>query len=101
MNNVVGLGGPARNPAGGGGGGDAGGTSGCAEKVTQWWSTVPLFNRFIFYSSIGIYLISFIIPQVLSYTLNIPPYVIWKFQIWRVITAPFANIQIFMLVFGL
>mmetsp|Transcript_12421 Transcript_12421/g.11010 ORF Transcript_12421/g.11010 Transcript_12421/m.11010 type:complete len:198 (+) Transcript_12421:108-701(+) len=64
------------------------------------WEGVPLFNRFIFYLSIGLYLVSWFIPVHL-YLINVPVMIYMKFQVWRIISAPFGNMQLLMLLFGL
>lgn len=98
MNNIAGFG-RTNNP--GGGSGVPQGEPSCGEKIAQIWAGVPLFNRFLFWSSIIIYLVSFILPEAVYYTINVPAYVYMKFQIWRIVTAPISNISIFMLLFGL
>lgn len=98
MNNVQGFGRPAGGPGGGGAGQ---GEPSCSDRIAEMWAGVPLFNRFIFWTSLLIYLISFVFEAILYYTLNIPYLVITKFQIWRLVTAPFANPQLLMLLFGL
>ena len=97
MNNIAGFGRPANNP----GGGQPQGEPTWMDRISQWWSSVPMFNRFIFWTSIIIYLLSFPFLFIAYYTLNIPDMVIKKFELWRLFTAPFSNIQIFMLLFGL
>ena len=98
MNNIAGFGGPQNNPGGGGGGGAE---PSCGDKIKYMWSQVPLFCRFIFWTSLGVYLLSWIYGPIVFMTLNIPALVYTKFQVWRVITAPFANPQLLMLLFGL
>jgi membrane associated rhomboid family serine protease len=60
-----------------------------------------MFSRFIFWTSIAIYAASFMFYQALYYTINSPLFIVPGMQIWRLVTAPFANIDIFMLLFGL
>lgn len=75
MNNIHGLGGgpagrPARGPSGGPSGGD--GSPDCKTQMKQYWSQIPLFNRFVLVTCLSIYLISFIFPMIISVTILLP-----------------------------
>ena len=66
------------------------------------WEGVPLFCRFIFYSSIALFILNlFPIFPITETLINIPILVYTRFHIWRIVTAPFVNFQIFTLLFGL
>ena len=59
-----------------------------------------MFCRFLFWSTIGLYLISFFIP-VHKYLANEPKQIYEHFQVWRLVTSPFMSVQLFMVLFGL
>jgi len=62
---------------------------------------LPLFCKFIFTSCTALYLVSFLLPQPLYLVALTPSLVISQYHVWRLITAPFYNPQLLMLLFGL
>jgi len=89
-----GMGGMMGGMRGGGGGGS------CTEQVKAGWAKLPLFNKFVFFTCCAIYLLSFIVIQVLTYTMLIPIDV-FRLHIWKLITGPFAHGQLLQLFFSL
>jgi membrane associated rhomboid family serine protease len=85
---------------GGGGGGSGGSQGSCTEQIKAGWAKIPLFNKFVFTTCCIIYFLSFIVIQVLTYTM-LRPIDIIHFQVWKLITGPFAHPQLLMLLFSL
>ena len=73
----------------------------CWEVITNWWRWVPLITRFLIYTSTIISLIGIFFPIAYETLMNIPQFVYYSFEIWRIFTAPVANYGIIMLFFGL
>ena len=51
--------------------------------------------------SILLYIAAFFGFRVIWYTINAPWYIIPNLQVWRLVTAPFANYNFFMIFFGI
>ena len=86
---------------GGMGGGGSGGSSGsCTEQMKAGWSKIPLFNKFILSTCCFIYLSSFLVIYVLTLTM-LRPLDMLHFQVWKLITGPFAHGQLLNLLFSL
>jgi membrane associated rhomboid family serine protease len=95
MNNVHGIGGPR------GGGGQPQSEPSCMDKVKEMWGYVPFFWRIIIYLNLFVYIGSFFYLGILLYAINIPQYVVFKMQIWRIVTSPYAHLDILSLLIGL
>mmetsp|Transcript_42985 Transcript_42985/g.31389 ORF Transcript_42985/g.31389 Transcript_42985/m.31389 type:complete len:177 (-) Transcript_42985:599-1129(-) len=70
-------------------------------KIKSAWSKIPAFSRFVFISSVGIYLVSWIMPKILTLLNNEPDLTGSKFQLWRIITGPFVHSNLLYLLFSL
>eukprot|EP01017_Pseudomicrothorax_dubius_P027059 TRINITY_DN3075_c0_g2_i1.p1 TRINITY_DN3075_c0_g2~~TRINITY_DN3075_c0_g2_i1.p1 ORF type:complete len:366 (-),score=64.94 TRINITY_DN3075_c0_g2_i1:886-1983(-) len=70
------------------------------QGLKTWWSDVGVATRLITYSSIFVFVASFIYPLNLLLA-NFPGSTILSIQLWRLLTAPFANLSLISLVFGL
>lgn len=71
------------------------------EAALSYWSKVPLFSRFIVYSSITIYILSWIVLDIVLFFCNIPQYTLFEYRIWTLFTTVFVNLNIFTLIFAL
>lgn len=114
LNNIHGLNSNPSGGAGGGqgaqprmrgfgglGGGGSGGSSGsCTEQVKAGWAKMPLFNKFIVSVCCLIYFLSFLVIQVLTFTL-LMPVDLMRFHVWKLVTGPFAHGQLLNLLFSL
>ena len=80
--------------------GDSQETTWC-DVITNWWRWVPIFTRFLIYTSLLLSLFGIFFPVVVETLMNFPELVYKEYEIWRVITAPVANYGILMLFFGL
>ena len=72
MNNIHGLGSSSNRGSGGGGGGQGAADSGCKGQCMAMWQSTPLFNRFILITCILIYLVSWVFPAILTWTMLSP-----------------------------
>lgn len=70
------------------------------DKVKMWWAQVPLFVRFIMISTITFYILSWFVGAFTKALTNLPALVIYKFQIWRLITSVFVTLSIFNVLFA-
>jgi membrane associated rhomboid family serine protease len=70
------------------------------EKFKLWWSTVPFFIRCIMIITILFYILSWFFPDFTKALTNIPAYVIYDIQIWRLFTSSFVTLSIFNILFG-
>ena len=72
----------------------------CLEKVKEIWSTVPLFVRIIFTFTIFFYILSWIFLNFITALTNIPYFVLFNFQVWRLVTSTFVTISIINILFA-
>ena len=100
MSNIAGFGNLGNSGQGGGGGGDQGDVD-CTERVKECWKNVPLFCRFVFWTCISLLLVSFFMEKLPKFLQNEPEFTIKHFQLWRIITAPFASERGFHVLFSL
>lgn len=70
------------------------------EKVKSWWLTVPLYVRFIMITTTVFYLLSWFLKDFMTALTNIPAYVIYNIQLWRLFTSTFVTLSIFNILFG-
>lgn len=84
----------------GGFGGPGGSQGSCTEQIKAGWAKMPLFNKFVFSTCCIIYFTSFVVIQALTFTMLMPIDIL-HFQIWKLITGPFAHPQLLMLLFSL
>lgn len=71
------------------------------ESAKSYWTKVPLFSRFIVYISIIIYILSWIIQDVVILFCNIPYNTLNEFRVWTLLTTVFVNLNILTLLFAL
>ena len=71
------------------------------DSAKLYWSNVPLFTRFIVYTSITIYIMSWIMISIVLLFCNIPYYTLYEFRIWTLVTTVFVNLNILTLLFAL
>lgn len=69
------------------------------EQVKAMWDKVPMFVRFIFISTISLYLISWFTSAV-EYLMNIPRYTMFYIQLWRLFTSALVTPNIISIIFG-
>jgi len=70
------------------------------EKFKLWLSTVPFFVRCIMIITILFYILSWFLGGFTKALTNIPAYVIYGIQIWRLFTSSFVTLSIFNILFG-
>jgi len=86
----------------GGGGAAAGGAGGgCADCIKNMWANTPFWTRSLFFISMTVYGLSFLSDYVLYSLYCAPPLVIYKFQIWRLLTGLFVHPQLMTLLFAM
>ena len=86
--------------SGGGGGSDSSGNS-CSDFIKSVWDNTPLWTRFLFFISVGIYGFSWVTEMILYYLFCSPQLIIYKFEIWRLFSGHFVHPQILTLLFAL
>ena len=76
-------------------------SSSCMEMIKSFWDKVPLFSRFIFYTSIIIYILSWFILSAVLFFCNIPMITLNSYHLWTIFTTVFVNLNLLTLLFGL
>jgi|LauGreDrversion4_2_1035121.scaffolds.fasta_scaffold210933_1 hypothetical protein len=72
-----------------------------SESLQEWWSRCPLFTRFIIYTSVIIYILSWIFIELVLFFCNIPFLTINKYHLWTIFTTAFVNLHLLTLLFAL
>ena len=73
----------------------------CQAKIKQIWESFPFFVRFIFCSTIILYILSFFTSYINFLLVNIPYYSIFYFQIWRFVTTSIITTNFLSIVLSL
>lgn len=82
--------------------GSRGGNGGSwSDAANSYWSKVPLFSRFIVYTSIIIYILSWVKVSVVLFFCNIPMYTLNEYRLWTLFTTVFVNLNILTLLFAI
>ena len=95
MSNVHGIGGPRQR------GDNPQSEPTCMDKVKEIWGYVPFFCRVVLYLCLFFYLSIFFTYAILAYSINFPQFVIFKLQIWRLVTSPYAHVAFLNLLIAL
>ena len=74
--------------------------SSCQEDLKKLYYSMPFFIRFVVTSTVILYLLNCFIPQIALYLSNIPYFVIFNFQVWRLFTNAFITTSIFNIIFA-
>ena len=74
--------------------------SSCQEDLKKIYYSMPLFIRFVVTSTVILYLLNLFIPLISLYFSNIPYFIIFKFQLWRLFTNAFITTSIFSIIFA-
>lgn len=69
-------------------------------SISDWWKRVPLFTRFILYTSIFFYITSWISLGFVLFFCNIPYYTLDEFHLWTLFTTVFINLDLLNLLFA-
>jgi len=80
-------------------GGGSGDQASCKEKMKSGWEAIPWFNKFILSSCLVIYMISWVLPQIIAIFILIP-YFVMNLQVWRIITGTFVHTDLMNLLFS-
>ena len=73
MNNIHGLsGGGGNRPSGGA----PSGPQSIGDQIKSGWASIPLFCKFILTTCIMVYLVSFILPAVIAWTILMPGFIL-------------------------
>ena len=67
-------------------------------KLGRIWANIPLFVKCYFVITIILYILNLPIKCISYYLINIPPYTIFRFQIWRLLTSVFITTNIFQII---
>lgn len=60
--------------------------------LKDWWATAPVFNKFMIYTAVSIYILSWFILAELTLLVNIPMLTFYNYQIWRIFTTPIVHL---------
>ena len=74
--------------------------SSCQEDLKKIYYSMPLFIRFVVTSTVILYILNLFIPLISLYFSNIPYFIIFKFQLWRLFTNAFITTSIFSIIFA-
>ena len=74
--------------------------SSCQEDLKKLYYSMPFFIRFVVTSTVILYILNLFIPQIALYLSNIPYFVIFNFQVWRLFTNAFITTSIFNIIFA-
>ena len=75
-------------------------SSSCQEDLKKLYYSMPFFIRFVVTSTVILYLLNLFIHQISLYLSNIPYFVIFNFQVWRLFTNAFITTSIFNIIFA-
>ena len=97
-------------------GGGSGDQASCTDKMKSGWEAIPWFNKFILSSCLVIYMISWVLPQIIAIFILIPYFVmnlqgkffnflsinkLFNFYlVWRIITGTFVHTDLMNLLFS-
>ena len=69
-----------------------------AEKVKDYWTSIPLFVKIIITTTFFTYMLSWVVN--LNFLLNIPAYTIYKFRLWTILTSVLVTPSIINIIFA-
>jgi len=69
------------------------------DKIIDYINNIPLFVKFIIFSTIILYILSFF-SDVFIYLINIPYFTIYEYRIWTILTTVFITTNIINIFFA-
>ena len=70
-------------------------------RISKVWKNIPLFIRFITFTTLILYILNLFIPKVSFYLSNIPYFTIYKINIWRISTTILITTDILNIILSL